>query len=46
MNLTEQAEPVLEQHFVWYDYIDFDPAPSALQPDLLYCQATNFKSYL
>lgn len=46
MNLNEQAEPMLDQHFILYDCIDFDPALSALKPDLLYCQAANFKSYL
>jgi len=25
MNLNEQAEPVLDQHFVLYVYIDSDP---------------------
>lgn len=26
MNLNEQAEPVLDQHFALYVYIDSDPA--------------------
>lgn len=45
MNLNEPAEPMLDQHFILYDCIDFDQALSALKPDLLYCQATNFRSY-
>lgn len=46
MNLNEQAEPVLDQHFSFYACIDFDPALWALKTDLPYCQTTNFKRCL
>lgn len=44
INLNEQTESVLYQHLILYDCIDFDPALSALEPDLLHCQVTDFKS--